>query len=106
MVYLSADTNSNRYGSQQEAWEEAWGTGACLTGALLPIPTAGTRDICYDGYEGVVDEYERYQTCHMMSYVPATWLERNPILLLMIAGGALIFGSVAYFYSRRKLKQR
>ena len=85
--------------------EEAWGTGACLTGALLPIPTAGTRD-CYDGYEGVVDEYERYQTCHMMIYVPATWLERNTILLLTIAGGALIFGSVAYFYIRRKLKQR
>ena len=52
-----------------------------------------------------VDEYERYQTCHMMSYVP-TWLERNTILLLTIAGGALIFGSVAYFYIRRKLKQR
>ena len=102
---MSEDTNSNRYGSQQEAWEEAWGTGACLTGALLPIPTAGTRDICYDGYEGVVDEYERYQTCHMMSYVP-TWLERNTILLLTIAGGALIFGSVACFYIRRKLKQR
>ena len=101
---MSGDTNSNRYGSQQEAWEEAWGTGACLTGALLPIPTAGTRD-CYDGYDGVVDEYERYRPAICMIYVP-TLLERNTILLPTIAGGALIFGSVAYFYIRRKLKQR
>ena len=29
----------------------------------------GTRD-CYDGYEGAVDEYDRYQTCHMIIYAP------------------------------------
>jgi len=64
----------------------------------------GTRD-CYDGYEGAVDEYDRYQTCHMIIYAP-TDEERYTVTIITIGVTLTAVLSVAYFYIRRKLKQR
>mmetsp|Transcript_36125 Transcript_36125/g.52754 ORF Transcript_36125/g.52754 Transcript_36125/m.52754 type:complete len:191 (+) Transcript_36125:3710-4282(+) len=71
---------------------------------LAPNELFGTRT-CFSGYEGLVDENDRFITCHLTIYEP-TYLVRNSVPL--ITWGIIIFviGTCSYLYLSRKLHRR
>jgi len=72
---------------------------------LLPLGYMfGTRD-CYSGYEGNVDDYDRYETCHMIIFEPY-WYERySPELIaISVVGGVAIM--ITYCCVRRRIKRK
>jgi hypothetical protein len=64
----------------------------------------GTSD-CERGYEGNIDETQHFTTCHQIIYVP-TYAER--FSRNIIAGTILgfVFGSLIYFFVRRRWKRK
>uniref|UniRef100_A0A7S2AR06 EGF-like domain-containing protein n=1 Tax=Octactis speculum TaxID=3111310 RepID=A0A7S2AR06_9STRA len=71
---------------------------------LAPNEMFGTR-ACYDGYEGAINEYDQFTSCHMNIYVP-TWFELSSRWLIWtITIGLLVF-NILYFYVREQLKKK
>lgn len=64
----------------------------------------GTRE-CFSGYEGVVDQYDRFMSCHMKIKEPNGALEEHAVLLLVICSILGFVSIVSYVFLRRRLKQ-
>jgi len=64
----------------------------------------GTRD-CYDGYEGHLNQMDRFTTCHLTIVVP-TQLEYISMLLIVLSAVAAIIFLLLYFYIRKRIKKR
>merc|ERR1711998_78487 len=64
----------------------------------------GTRE-CFSGYEGVVDQYDRFMSCHMKIKEPNGALEEHAVLLLVICSILVFVSIVSYVFLRRRLKQ-
>ena len=67
----------------------------------------GTR-ACKSGYEGVIDEFDRFMSCHLIIKEPAEGIaglyEAHLIAVMVIGGIAFGCGVVLYFYLRQKIK--
>lgn len=64
----------------------------------------GTRD-CREGYEGVVDSYDRFTSCHLSIKVPSGVIDESPIVVIVILGGIVVMSAFAYFYLKEKVKK-
>jgi DNA-binding beta-propeller fold protein YncE len=71
---------------------------------LPPAYMFGTR-ACYDGYEGLPDEQDRFTTCHLTIYQPS-WVQRKSIPLIVgcVIGGFL--GGIILLVVRRRIKRK
>ena len=64
----------------------------------------GTTD-CERGYEGNVDDLNRFTTCHQIIYVP-TYLERFSVNIIVGTVLGAFVGSIILFFIRRRWKRR
>lgn len=85
-------------------WQDPMVQVRDLVGARGPEYTFGTTH-CYYGYEGNVDDFDRFTTCHQTIYKPSEVEEISLILIIVFS----IFGFVAiifYRYASVRLKRR
>ena len=71
---------------------------------LAPNELFGTRT-CYSGYEGIVDEKDHFQSCHLTIYEP-DHLVKKTVTLIVWGSISLILGCCSYTYFRRKQQRR
>ncbi len=64
----------------------------------------GTTDCAY-GYEGNVDEMDRFTTCHQTVFLPSS-SQRDSITLIVVFVFLGFLGTVAYYYLSAKIKKR
>jgi hypothetical protein len=64
----------------------------------------GSTDCAY-GYEGNVDEFDRFTTCHQTIYVPSS-TERDSVALISAFSVCGFLAAVAYYYVNERVKQR
>ena len=64
----------------------------------------GTTD-CYDGYEGEVNELDRFTSCHMQIFVPNT-TQRGSLDMIYSFSICGFFFCVLWYFVRRQLKRR
>ena len=64
----------------------------------------GTTD-CEKGYEGNVDALDRFTTCHQIIYSP-TYLERFSVNIILGTILGAFFGSLIYFFVRRRMRRK
>jgi hypothetical protein len=60
---------------------------------------------CERGFEGNVDELDRFTTCHQRIYSP-TYLERNSVNIIVGTVFGFVFGSLIYCILRRRWKRQ
>ena len=65
---------------------------------LAPNQVFGTRS-CYSGFEGSVDDNDKFMSCHMNIYEP-TYIIENSISLLFWCTLAFVGGVIAIIYIR------
>jgi len=75
-----------------------------IRSVLDPEEMFGTRD-CADGYEGVLDNKDRYMSCHMSVVVPGAFT-KNTFSIAVFGTIAMTVGSGLYVYVRRRMKRR
>jgi len=64
----------------------------------------GERD-CYEGYEGNMNEMDRFHTCHLTILVPTT-LEYISQLLIILSIALAVLGLAMYMYIRKRIRKR
>lgn len=60
---------------------------------------------CEKGFEGNVDELNRFTTCHQTIYSP-TYLERNSINITVGTVLGFVFGSLIYYFIKRRWRRQ
>eukprot|EP00598_Pedospumella_elongata_P012679 CAMPEP_0185006192 /NCGR_PEP_ID=MMETSP1098-20130426/83933_1 /TAXON_ID=89044 /ORGANISM="Spumella elongata, Strain CCAP 955/1" /LENGTH=2045 /DNA_ID=CAMNT_0027534327 /DNA_START=353 /DNA_END=6490 /DNA_ORIENTATION=+ len=85
-------------------WQDNMVTQRNLPGARGPEYTFGTRS-CQYGYEGNVDELDRFTTCHQTIYVPSA-TERDSLVLIIVLSVLGFLGIILYDTASRRLKRR
>jgi hypothetical protein len=60
---------------------------------------------CAYGYEGNVDELDRFTTCHQTIYLPSS-IEKDSVILICVFSICGFFGAVAYYFVNERVKQR
>mmetsp|Transcript_14720 Transcript_14720/g.44268 ORF Transcript_14720/g.44268 Transcript_14720/m.44268 type:complete len:107 (-) Transcript_14720:369-689(-) len=68
-----------------------------------PQMAFGTRD-CRDGYEGHLDDLDRFSTCHLKIYIPSD-VQRNSTLYLTLGIIGFVILAITYSVLRRRLKR-
>ena len=69
-----------------------------------PEYTFGSTD-CYYGFEGNVDELDRFTTCHQTIYVP-TSSQRDSLLFIILFSCLGFLAIVSYRYVSARVKRR
>jgi len=64
----------------------------------------GTTDCAY-GYEGNVDDFDKFTTCHLTIYYPST-TDRSSLILIIVCSVLGFFGCILYYRIRQRLKKR
>jgi hypothetical protein len=85
-------------------WQDPMVKGRNLLKGRGPHYTFGTTN-CFYGYEGNVDDLDRFTTCHQTIYMP-TSRDRNSVSITVgcvIAGFALLLG---YYFIGARLRKR
>lgn len=75
-----------------------------LPGARGAEYTFGTTD-CYYGFEGNVDAFDRFTTCHQTIYVP-TSTERDSLTLIIVFSVLGFLFLVGYHYLSARIKRQ
>lgn len=75
-----------------------------LPAARGPTYTFGSTN-CYYGYEGNVDKYDRFTTCHQTIYIPKS-SEKDSLLLIVIFSVLGFIVLVSYRYVSVRIKRR
>lgn len=86
------------------AWQDPMWNMRNLLGVKGPHWAFGVTD-CYNGYQGNMDRMDKFVTCHQNIYVP-TETERNSIALIVSLSIVGFFGSIFWFFMRRRLQKR
>ena len=71
---------------------------------LEPNELFGTRD-CWSGYEGAVDEYDDFISCHMVIYEPDYFTE-NTMDIVIGTSVSIALILISSWYIKRKLHNR
>lgn len=71
---------------------------------LAPNQIFGTRS-CYSGYEGSVDEKDKFISCHMDIYEPS-YIVENSISLIFWITFTLLSGTIMFIYFKVMLHRR
>jgi hypothetical protein len=68
---------------------------------LAPNEVFGTRS-CYSGFEGAVDEHDKFISCHMNIYEPTFFVENT---MSIIVWGALALLFLFWTFIKRKRRR-
>jgi hypothetical protein len=71
---------------------------------LAPNEMFGTRS-CSAGYEGLVDDNDKFMSCHMKIYEPTIFVRHSGVIVIFCTI-TLLVGCCTFFYVRRKMKIR
>lgn len=71
---------------------------------LEPNELFGTRN-CWSGYEGAVDEYDDFTSCHMVIYEPDYFTENTKDIIIGVSLSIVVL-LISYWFIRRKFRQR
>lgn len=86
------------------AWQDPLWQQRDVLSAKGPEFAFGTTK-CYYGYQGDMDRYDRFITCHNEVYRP-TQTEKQSIPLIVSMSIIGFFGSIFWFFMRRRLQKR
>ncbi|KAF1323373.1 Proteins containing ca2-binding domain, partial [Globisporangium splendens] len=64
----------------------------------------GTKD-CVDGFQGIEDEFGRFQSCHLQIYVP-TVFRRYTVSIVSILSVFSVLFLIAWSYLRQRIRRR
>ena len=71
---------------------------------LEPDEVFGTRD-CWSGFEGAVDEYDDFISCHMVIY-EADYVTRNTVDIIVGFSIGIVLFALLCWYIKRRLRNR
>ena len=86
------------------AWQDNMWKWRDVLSRLGPEYVFGTTD-CIDGFEGNLNDLDKFVTCHQTIYVP-TQTERDSLVLIISLSIVAAVLACFWFFIRRKLKKR
>ena len=90
--------------SCQGPWQDPMYNSRNVLSPAGPEFTFGTT-ACADGFQGNMDSFDNFVTCHNQIFVP-TQAQRDSIPLIVSMTIIFFFGSVFWFFLRRRLHKR
>jgi hypothetical protein len=99
--YTRCDANGEHC---EGAWQDPMWNLRDLISVKGPHYAFGVTD-CYWGFQGNMDRMDKFVTCHQTIYQP-TETERNSIPLIVSLSIVGFFGSIFWFFMRRRLQKR
>jgi hypothetical protein len=98
-------TRCDKLGDNCEgAWQDPLWNMRDLLSARGPQFAFGVTD-CYNGYQGNMDRFDLFVTCHQQIYQPSE-LERNSIPIMVSLSVVGFFVTIFWFFLGRRLQKR
>ena len=72
---------------------------------LAPNELFGTRS-CISGYEGLVDDNDKFISCHMTIYEPTKWVRHSGVIIIFTFIAFIMCACAFLLYNRKKLQIR